>query len=84
MVDCLTYVHDEDPSRVEFLDDPFGRNAHSRHEKGGLLLHAQNNLRVQWTMTQAWGVWTHLDDNVDQLGQLTVLVVVLKPPSASC
>jgi len=73
---------------VEFLDDPFGGNAHSRHKKSSLLLHVQNDLCVQWTCdtrhTHGLAVWTHLDDNVDQLGQLTLLVVVLKPPSASC
>jgi hypothetical protein len=35
----------------------------------------------QWgTACALQKIWTHFDDNIDQLGQLTLLVVVLEPP----
>jgi len=85
-----TYVHDENPRVVEFLDDPFWGNADGRHEKSGLLLYTRNEVvSGRGTKRTRRTIWTHFDDDIDQLGKLTLLVVVLKHrtrrwQSASC
>jgi len=67
---------------MESLDDPFWRNTNGRHEKGGLLLHARDNVVSGRWPEHTWRtIWTHFDDNVDQFRKLTLLVVVLKDDS---
>lgn len=41
---------------MKLLDNPFGRNTDGRYEKGGLLLRAQNDFRVQQIVARGAGV----------------------------
>ena len=41
-----TYIHDEDSSGVELLNNPFGRNTDRGHEESGLLLYGRTRRRV--------------------------------------
>ena len=59
-----TYVHDEDPRGVKFLDDPLRRDTDSRHKESSLLLHSQTKGAVKGCSVLDGG-WTHLDDNIN-------------------
>ena len=76
---------------MKFLDNPFGGNTNRRHEQSGLLLQVTKRGEGLLALSCARRRGrTHFDDNINQLGQLTLLVVVLnrmtkiRYPSASC